>query len=134
VARDDVTGRGEGFADQRPQALAAGTLVPQRVSRRAAIPLSSAAGQCEREFAGTCASPKAQRLAGCIKSVGRKRGASERRHQAKPSGVQLLKLLVESHTAISRDDKFLYGMQEVRGSNPLSSTFSQVIGMIRSLK
>ena len=55
---------------------------------------------------------------------GAKRGASERRYQAMPGAVQRLKLLVEPHPATLRDDKVLYGMQEVRGSNPLSSTLS----------
>jgi hypothetical protein len=39
-----------------------------------------------------------------------------------PGDVQRLKRLVEPHPATLRDDKDLYGMQEVRGSNPLSST------------
>jgi hypothetical protein len=53
---------------------------------------------------------------------GARRGASERRYQAATGDVQRLKLLVEPHPATSRNNKYLYGMQEVRGSNPLSST------------
>jgi len=43
-----------------------------------------------------------------------------------PGDVQRLTLLAEPHTATLRDDKVLYGMQEVRGSNPLSSTLFAV--------
>src|ERR1700689_1661063 len=62
---------------------------------------------------------------------GAKRGASERRYQATPGDVQPLTLLAEPHPAILRDDKDLYGMQEVRGSNPLSSTFQQLKDIFR---
>jgi hypothetical protein len=55
-------------------------------------------------------------------SQGSKWGASERRYRAMASDVWRLKLLVEPHPATSRNSKDLYGMQEVRGSNPLSST------------
>ena len=53
---------------------------------------------------------------------GAKRGASEQRYRAMPGDVQRLKLPVEPRPATLRYDKVLYGMQEVRGSNPLSST------------
>jgi hypothetical protein len=79
---------------------------------------SSAVGQREREFAGACVWPKAQSLAAHGESMGSKRGASERRYQAMPGDVQRLTLLAEPHTATLRDGKDLYGMQEVRGSNP----------------
>ena len=41
-----------------------------------------------------------------------------------PGDVQRLTLLAEPHPATLRDDKDLYGMQEVRCSNPLSFTIS----------
>jgi hypothetical protein len=44
-----------------------------------------------------------------------------------PGDVQRLKLLVEPYPATLRYDKFLYGMQKVRGSNPLSSTIFRVL-------
>jgi hypothetical protein len=53
---------------------------------------------------------------------GARREASEQPYQAMPGDVQRLKLLAEPHPATLRYDKFLYGMQKVRGSNPLSST------------
>src|ERR1035441_2302955 len=53
---------------------------------------------------------------------GARRGARERRYRATAGDVQRLKRLVEPHPAALRNDKVLYGMQEVRGSNPLSST------------
>jgi len=58
---------------------------------------------------------------------GAKRGASEQRYQAMPGDVQRLKLLVEPHPATLRNNKDLYGMQKVRGSNPLSSTIFRTL-------
>ena len=57
--------------------------------------------------------------------MGSKTGASERRYRAMASDIQRSKLLVEPHPATLRNSKDLYGMQEVRGSNPLSSTRSE---------
>ena len=48
-------------------------------------------------------------------------GASGRRYGATSSDMQRLKLLVEPLPATSSHGSGLYGMQEVRGSNPLSS-------------
>jgi hypothetical protein len=70
------------------------------------------------------------RLSVGVASRGAKRGASERRCWATAGNVQRSKLLVEPHPATLRNDKDLYGMQKVRGSNPLSSTFSQVRGTL----
>lgn len=67
-------------------------------------------------------------------SRGARRGASGRRYRATSSDMQRLKLLVEPHPAILRDDEYLYGMQEVRGSNPLSSTIFPVQRHISILK
>jgi hypothetical protein len=53
---------------------------------------------------------------------GARRGAIERRCQATSSDMQRLALLAGPHPAKLRDDKDLYGMQKVRGSNSLSST------------
>ena len=58
---------------------------------------------------------------------GAKRGASERRYQAMPGEVQRLKLLAGPHPAMFSHKRNLYGMQEVRGSNPLSSTHFRVL-------
>src|ERR1700730_13582554 len=60
-------------------------------------------------------------------SRGAKRGAREGRYQATPGDVQRLKLLAEPHPATLRYGKDLYGMQEVRGSNPLSSTLFRAL-------
>jgi hypothetical protein len=65
-------------------------------------------------------------------SRGARRGASEQRFRVTAAHVQRLKCLVEPHPATSRNNKYLNGMQEVWGSNPLSSTFSQLRGMFRS--
>jgi predicted nucleic acid-binding protein len=54
---------------------------------------------------------------------GARRGASERRYQARSSDVQRLTQLVEPHPATLRDDRDFYGMQKVMGPNPPSSTF-----------
>ena len=51
-----------------------------------------------------------------------------------PGDVQRLKLLVGPYPATLRYGKFLYGMQKVRGSNPLSSTFSQLKDIFSILK
>ena len=67
------------------------------------------------------------RLAVGAASRGAKRGASERRYQATVGNAQPLKLLVEPHPATLRNDKDLYGMQKVRGSNPLISTIFRVL-------
>ena len=53
---------------------------------------------------------------------GARRGASERRCRATSSDMQRLKLLVEPLPATPSHGSGLYGMQKVRGSNPLSST------------
>ena len=53
-------------------------------------------------------------------------GASGWRYQAITSGMERLKLLVEPLAAASSDWLDLHGMQEVRGSNPLSSTFGML--------
>jgi hypothetical protein len=53
--------------------------------------------------------------------MGSKWGANGPRERATPGNVRRLKLLVEPHAATLRNDKNSYGMQEVRGSNPLSS-------------
>jgi hypothetical protein len=58
---------------------------------------------------------------------GAKRGANERRYRAMASDFQRLKLLVGPLLATLRNDKDLYGMQKVRGSNPLSSTIFRVL-------
>src|SRR5580704_633851 len=55
-------------------------------------------------------------------SGGARRGASGQRCRATASDIRRLKPLVEPHPATLRNDKVLYGMQKVRGSNPLSST------------
>jgi hypothetical protein len=39
---------------------------------------------------------------------------------------------VDKSTFAAAMSDFLHGMQEVRGSNPLSSTFPQVMGTLRS--
>ena len=62
------------------------------------------------------------------------RGASDRRSRAAKGYVQPEKLLVEPRQATCNHWLDLHGMQEVRGSNSLSSTFPQVKGMLRSLK
>ena len=62
---------------------------------------------------------------------GARRGASEQRYRAMPGDVQRLRLLVEPRPATLRNDKDLYGMQEVRGSNPLSSTHLQLKDIFR---
>jgi hypothetical protein len=50
-----------------------------------------------------------------------------------PGDAQRLTLLAEPHPAAMRDGKDLYGMQEVRGSNPLSSTtFFRIIVQFRN--
>ena len=69
-------------------------------------------------------------LAVVVASRGAKRGANEWRYQAAAGNVQRLKLLAGPHPATLRNDKDLYGMQKVRGSNPLSSTFSQLRAML----
>jgi hypothetical protein len=46
--------------------------------------------------------------------------------------VRRLKLLVGPYPATLRYDKFLYGMQKVRGSNPLSSTIFHVLVRVKS--
>src|ERR1035437_9652969 len=79
-------------------------------------------GQCEKKFVQTCAWPRIQCLTCPRSRRGARRGASERRYRATAGDVQRLKRLVEPHPAALRNDKVLYGMQEVRGSNPLSST------------
>jgi len=53
---------------------------------------------------------------------GARGGASERRHRAVTGDVERLRLLVEPHPATSGYWLDLYGMQEVWGSNPHSST------------
>ena len=58
---------------------------------------------------------------------GARRGASERRYQATSSDMLRLKLLVEPHSATSSHSSGLYGMQEVRGSNLLSSTIFRLL-------
>ena len=58
---------------------------------------------------------------------GARRGASGRRYQAITSGMERLKLLVEPLPATSSDWLDLHGMQEVRGSNPRSSTRQNII-------
>jgi hypothetical protein len=66
---------------------------------------------------------KGPALAGPRKSGrGARRGASEQRYQAMPGDVRRLKRLAGPHPATLRNNKDLYGMQKVRGSNPLSST------------
>jgi hypothetical protein len=67
------------------------------------------------------------RLAVGAASRGAKRGANERRYRAMASDFQRLKLLVGPLLAKLRNDKDLYGMQKVRGSNPLSSTIFRVL-------
>jgi hypothetical protein len=53
---------------------------------------------------------------------GSKRGASDRRWWAVPGDVRRMKLLVRRHVATVGYWLGSYGMQEVRGSNPRSST------------
>src|SRR5690242_5484304 len=53
---------------------------------------------------------------------GSKTGASDRRQRAVKSYVQPAKLLVELPLATCSHQLDLYGMQEARGSSPLSST------------
>jgi hypothetical protein len=67
------------------------------------------------------------RLAVAVAIRGAKRGANERRYQAAAGDEQRLKLLVGPHPATLRNDKDLYGMQKVRGSNPLSSTIFRAL-------
>src|SRR5450755_2989726 len=72
-----------------------------------------------RGFDPYCPSRLAVRARRARTVRGARRGASERRYQATASDIGRLKLLVEPHAATSRNNKDLYGMQEVRGSNPL---------------
>jgi hypothetical protein len=64
---------------------------------------------------------------------GARRGASGRRCRTILSDVGRLKLLVEPHPATLRNNKALYGMQEVRGSNHLSSTAQSNISNSRTV-
>src|ERR1039457_4945333 len=75
-----------------------------------------------RGFDPYCRSRLAVRARRARTARGARRGASERRYQATGSDIGRLKLLVEPHPAILCLKRNLYGMQEVRGSNPLSST------------
>jgi hypothetical protein len=61
---------------------------------------------------------------------GAREGASERRYRAVTGDVERVRLLVEPHPATSGYWLDLYGMQEVWGSNPHSSTFLQVKRML----
>jgi hypothetical protein len=59
---------------------------------------------------------------------GSRRGASDRRRWAVPGDVWRMKLLVRRHVATFGYRLVSYGMQEVRGSNPRSSTGQTVYG------
>jgi hypothetical protein len=65
-------------------------------------------------------------LAGISKPWGARRGASGSRYRPMTGHVERPKLLVEPLPAMSCDGPEMYGMQEVRGSTPLNSTFPQV--------
>jgi hypothetical protein len=64
----------------------------------------------------------AEDLPGLQVAWGARRGASEWRLTAIPGDGQPTKLLVEQHLAALSHTLKLHGMQEVRGSTPLSST------------
>jgi len=55
--------------------------------------------------------------------LGSKSGASDARLGATPDDVRRMKLLVRRHVATIGYGLVSYGIQEVRGSNPRSSTF-----------
>jgi hypothetical protein len=81
-----------------------------------------------------CAGPP-DGAVGCWRKVtrsqgGARRGASERQYRAITGDVERLRLLAGPLPATSGDWQDLYGMQEVWGSNPHSSTFLQLKGML----
>jgi hypothetical protein len=64
----------------------------------------------------------AVRQAAARLALGSKRGASGRRQRAVLGDVRRMKVLVRRHMATVGYRLVSYGMQEVRGSNPRSST------------
>ena len=110
VASPAAVCRVAGASSWLPQGAAVRADEPGRKGNTIGVPVQSPAAR----LVGGAAAKKPGR--------GARRGASERRYQATSSDMQRLTLLAGPHPATLRDDKDLYGMQKVRGSNPLSST------------